>query len=334
MINPDRVLRAVSATKAGDAKTVRMMLKAGVPANHFVAGLSETDRCSLAHFAAKHGQFEIFEFLVEAGAGIDEPEQVSWRPAISMLECACSANSPSLEIIRKILKEGHPTQTFLDQSLQVAAYGHSAIVEELLAAGANANCSDLNLDTPLIVAVLSDQEDIAIRLVEADADATLVINNKDRAPFWRKTVLDAVIKKGMNRLLSKIKTADGAATTASTTKRVRRPKTIEECWLTIDQWLASNAQNIRFPPPFDWLELKSGLELLQSPAAEQVRSTLSFHDGTGDFSIIVMLDDASYTLLSVNDALSRDASHSTLQKIGPRLAARDRNRSRQRNTQA
>ncbi len=70
-VNPDRVLKAIAAIEAGDTKTVRMMLKAGVPANHFVAQTFDGDQRYLAHFAAASGQFEIFELLVAAGADID-----------------------------------------------------------------------------------------------------------------------------------------------------------------------------------------------------------------------------------------------------------------------
>ena len=80
MVNPDRVLKTIAAIEAGDCKTVRMMLKAGVPANHFVAGVYATDQRSLAHYAASNGQFEIFETLIAAGADIDAMEVCSWRP--------------------------------------------------------------------------------------------------------------------------------------------------------------------------------------------------------------------------------------------------------------
>ena len=41
---------------------------------------------------------------------------------------------------------------------------------------------------------------------------------------------------------------------------------------------------------------------LQTPASEQVRASLSCHDGTGDFAIIDVPNDASYVLLSVEAA--------------------------------
>ncbi len=155
-VNPDRVLKTIAAIEAGDSKMVRMMLKAGVPANHIVTGMSTTDQRSLAHYAASSGQFEIFETLIAAGANIDALQEYSWRAPESMLECACSARSPSLEIVQKILREGRPSQEHLNQSLLAACYGHPTIVDALLVAGADPNWVDSALDTPLIVAILSE----------------------------------------------------------------------------------------------------------------------------------------------------------------------------------
>ncbi len=56
-VNPERVKKAVDAIEKGDVKTVRMMLKAGVPADHFITGTFQSDRRSLAHCAAQHAQF-------------------------------------------------------------------------------------------------------------------------------------------------------------------------------------------------------------------------------------------------------------------------------------
>lgn len=303
VVNPDRVLKTIAAIEAGESKTVRMMLKAGVPANHFVAGMSANDQRSLAHYAASSGQFEIFETLIAAGANIDALQEYSWRAPMSMLECACSARLPSLKIIQKILGEGRPSKDHLNQSLLAACSGHVTIVDALLLAGADPNCVDSEFDTPLIIAILSDSEDVAIRLFEAGADANGSIRNKDRAPFWKKSIQDAARTKVMNRLVALFSTSEEQAKTSEKSKRAHKPKTVEDCWKHIDDWLAKNATNSRLPPPFEFSQPMADHHPLQTPASEQVRLSLRCHDGTGDFAIVDVPEDASYVLLSVEAAL-------------------------------
>jgi ankyrin repeat protein len=169
-----------------------MMLKVGVPANHFVAGISATEQRVPAHYAAASGQFEIFETLIVAGANIDALQEFSWRAPMSMLECVCSARSPSLEIIRKVFGEERPSKDHLNQSLLATCYGHVTIVDALRRAGADPSWVDSNFYTPLIISVLSDSEDVAIRLMTAGAGTTsfsrctLVQNTSGIIPahFW------------------------------------------------------------------------------------------------------------------------------------------------------
>ncbi len=246
-VNPDRVLKAIAAIEAGDTKTVRMMLKAGVPANHFVAQTFDGDQRYLAHFAAASGQFEIFELLVAAGADIDAYATCSWRPPTSMLECACAARVPSLEIVQKILKDGHPSQENLNQSLMVACYGDAAIVDQLLLAGADPNFVDQNLDTPLVIAIVTDNEDIAIRLLQNGADATGTIRNKEQAPYWKKSIQEVVRIKGMSRLAELIGDAGQPATASVKPRSNRKPKTIESCWKLIEDWMATHAPDVVLP---------------------------------------------------------------------------------------
>jgi cell wall assembly regulator SMI1 len=222
---------------------------------------------------------------------------------MSMLECACSARLPSLEIIQKILSEGRPSKDHLNQSLLAACYGDVAIVDALLVAGADPNCIDSNFDTPIIVAILSDKEDVAIRLFEAGADGNGSIRNKDRAPFWKKSIQDAARAKAMNRLVSLLSSSKEQPETSDKPKRAHKPKTVADCWKHIDNWLAKNATNVRLPSPFDFSQKLADYPLLQTPASEQIKLSLSCHDGTGDFAIVDIPEDASYVLLSVEAAL-------------------------------
>lgn len=313
-VNPDRVLKTIAAIEAGDAKTVRMMLKAGVPATHFVTGISAADQRNLAHYAAEAGQFEIFESLIAAGADIDAQQEYSWRPPMSMLECACSARLPSLEIIHRILKDGQPSKEHLNQGLMAACYGHLTIVDALLFAGADPNCVAPNFDTPLIVAILSDSEDVAIRLLEAGANAEGSIKNKERGPFWKKSVRDAARIKGMERVLALLSASGTQPPASDKPQHARKPKTVEDCWKRIDEWLTRNAPKISLPSPFDFSLAAPVHDLLQTPASEQVKLSLRCHNGTGDFGIIEMPSNASYTLLSVEAALeTRDTFRAVIE---------------------
>ncbi len=303
MVNPDRVLKIIAAIEAGDSKMVRMMLKAGVPANHSVIGTFATDQRCLAHYAAACGQLEIFETLLAAGADIDALETCSWRSPTSMLECACSARTPSLEIVRKVLRDGHPSQEHLNQSLISACYGHVAIVDALLVAGADPNFVNSSLDTPLIVALLSDSEDVAIRLLEAGADATGSIRNKDHDPFWKKSINEVVRIKGMSRLLALLSSSIELTAAIEKPHQVRKAKTIMDCWKQIDDWLAKNRPQVSLPSPSDFTDSLPLHELLLTPASDQVGQSLRCHDGTGDFAIIEMPNDASYALLSASAAI-------------------------------
>lgn len=177
------------------------------------------------------------------------------------------------------------------------------IVDALLLAGADPNWGDPTLDTPLIVAILSDCEDVAIRLLEAGAEGNGFIRNKDRAPFFKKSIQEAARAKAMDRLVTLLGTSIEQATTGEKPKRVRKPKTVEECWKHIDDWFAKNATNMTLPPPFDFSQPMADHYPLQTPASEQVRLSLRCHDGTGDFAIVDVPEDASYVLLSVEEAL-------------------------------
>ena len=171
-----------------------LMLKAGVPANHFVSGTFQSDRRSLAHIAANCGQTEIFELLLSEGADINAVEESSYCERKSMLRCACSGRGSSLEIVRIVLSRGQTSPVELNRSLLQAAYHNDGVVKELLSVGADPNYSDVNFDTPLIIAILAGNQGIALELLKAGANATLRIKNKE-SDFWKKSILEVAEKE-------------------------------------------------------------------------------------------------------------------------------------------
>ncbi len=140
--------------------------------------------------------------------------------------------------------------------------------------------------------------------MEAGADGNGSIRNKDRAPFWKKSILEAARAKSMNRLVALLSASSEKATTGEKPKRARKPKTVEDCWKHIDEWLAKNMTSLTLPPPFDFSKPMADDHPLQTPAAEEIRLSLRCHDGTGDFAIVDVPNDASYGLLSVEAALA------------------------------
>lgn len=299
MINPDRVLKTVAAIEAGDLKTVRLMLKAGVPANHFVSGIFQSDRRSLAHIAANCGQTEIFELLLSEGADINAAEESSYCEPKSMLRSACSGRDSSLEIVRIVLSKGQTSAVELNRSLLQAAYHNDGVVKELLSVGADPNYTDADFNTPLIIAILAGNEAIALELLKAGANATLRIKNKE-SDFWKKSILEVAEKEGLKEFLAAIETN---GTKVPKTIKTEKPKTIEACWQVIDGWLSQNVPGAKLPSGVDFSQSSELHELLKTDGTKQVRDSLACHDGTGDFSLIVMSGDASYHLLSMADSV-------------------------------
>ncbi len=302
MVNPDRVRKLVSAIQSGDAKLVRLMLKGGVPANHFVANGMGNDGATLANMAARSGQAEIFHLLIAEGADINAREVCSWSVGKSMLECACSARVASMEIVRTILENGKLQAADLNRALISAAYENRELVGVLLKAGADPNYADQHFDTPLVIALTCGQEHIAIDLLEAGADASIRVKNNHFAEFWKKSLVEVAKKQGMQQFLDRVAVSQPQALAASKQAKVAKPKTIKECWAVIERWLAEKLPKVKLPGPAAMAAESSEFEALHLPVAEQLRESLAVHDGTGEFALVAVSSDSSYHILSYADA--------------------------------
>ena len=152
----------VEAVERGDAEGVRERLKAGA----FVDSCHETGHTCLM-IAACHGEREIFELLLEAGA---DPYLQYAGTCGTALDFAAAGQA---EIVEAWLARG------LDANLAdgvgntplmaAAAGGHLEIVRRLLAAGADMNARTVDGITAYSVALHGKHHDVAALLREAGA---------------------------------------------------------------------------------------------------------------------------------------------------------------------
>ena len=99
MVSPDRILAMQKAIEDRNLPRVRLLLKAGVPAEHYY---HPSLGWSFAKLAARTGDYAIFCCLIDAGANI----RASIGEAM-IHEAVCSRNA-STEIVAKVLAERYP----------------------------------------------------------------------------------------------------------------------------------------------------------------------------------------------------------------------------------
>lgn len=171
MSSPDRLRMFGQAVATGDAKKVRLLLRAGVSA---ADGEGEPFVITAARFA----QADVFDLLIEHGAPIDHPELLEWA-----VDGDGGRGPVSLHIVQRVLREGATTPADRDAALRVASAGGSAdAVDALLAHGASPNAMDPEfMDFPLYNAVLNGHLDIVARLLAAGADPSARVRSLDDA---------------------------------------------------------------------------------------------------------------------------------------------------------
>lgn len=179
MASPDRLLAMQQAIEDRNLPKVRLLLKAGVPAEHYY---HPSLGWSFAKLAARTGDLAIFSCLVDAGANI---RGVVGEPMIH--EAACSRTA-SMAIVDKVLAEGGCSQADLDRTLLHASeFGNLEIIDRLLEAGANPRFVDDDGATALMQAVLFRQSAIALRLLAAGADPTRRVPYEEH---YKKTIVE------------------------------------------------------------------------------------------------------------------------------------------------
>lgn len=302
MVNPDRVLKAINAIKEGDVRTLRLMLKGGVPPKHIEVSVYSGETQCLLTIAAESGNAEAFELLLSEGADITIRTTNSWSRGKSMLESACGRRGDA-RITQSILKQGHPSPDDKNRALMMAVETTREIVDLLLASGADPNYSDEKKCTPLLQAVLMGNDETAVVLLEAGADPSRK-QTDFRFEFWKKSIFEIAREKNLAKFLERLKTLQPDHADLKPKLKTRRFKTVFDCWTAIDDFLSINAPAIQLPVPL--LESASTIKdaLLQSDAAVQILESLACHNGTGGQCLVVVPKDSAYALLSMEEMVA------------------------------
>lgn len=158
------------AAQGGHPKVVALLLERGADVNR----RDRNGNCPMS-FAAGRGRVEVVRQLLAAGA---DANYVS-RAGVTLLHQACSADSP--ELVKLLLEHGADAnaQTTNGDTPLLFAVRHGrpnalAVVSALVNSGAAANQAQTQTGrTALHLAVIGGQAELARRLLEAGADASV-----------------------------------------------------------------------------------------------------------------------------------------------------------------
>jgi len=176
---PDAPAKAAIAVKFGQVDEIRKQLS---------VGLSEAQRNELLNLAARHGQVEVIDVLIEAGAS---PTATDKRGRTPLMAAVQSRKPDKLEAIRFLIDNGADVNA-RDQiggtALLRAAgsFGDLDSVQVLLSAGADVNVQDKNGMTPLMWAARWGDAPRVEALVAAGAKVTDRDNNGKSALDWAR----------------------------------------------------------------------------------------------------------------------------------------------------
>jgi ankyrin repeat protein len=170
------------AVRSGEAEAVATLLELGAAVD---TRESANDQTALM-FAARQGNPAIADLLIAAGAEIDARTRLGPEPRW-VLPNSVPGFSFGVGIIRGGLPEDRGMRQFRSGSMTPLLYaardGHTAVVERLLAAGAEINGAEANGITPLLLAVSNDRAETAALLIRAGAELETA-DWYGRTPVW------------------------------------------------------------------------------------------------------------------------------------------------------
>jgi hypothetical protein len=269
---------------------VRLLLKAGVPAEHcYHPSLGWT----FAKLAARTGDYAVFCCLIAAGADIDCRGAVGW----SLLQEAVCSRTASTDIVAKVLAESTCSQADLDSTLLYAPeFGNLEIVGRLLDAGASPRFVNDEGATALMHAVIHRQAAIAIRLVEAGADPTLRVPYEEN---YKKRIIELAVLNHMEEFLR-------VCGSHPPERSMSEPLlTLRDSVHALDQWFRANAPEVKLGAPRDTVSLPAPFS--DSAGLGDLTTWFLLHDGSNETGIVPMPNDIPYYLMTLDESLQERA---------------------------
>lgn len=189
------------AVQRGKMNTAKLLLREGADTNYRKPGGASVLESAAA---CRENSVGVVRLLLANGAAIDSPPSSrprSWEGTPLQRACSCG----NVETVRLLLKRGAnvnaegPDDYFKKGGALefAAAQGHTLIVKELLAYGANLQPRDPKHLSALQVAAENGYEDIVQMLLDADADPNYSCTSQD-APLQR------AIRQGKMNIIEKL----------------------------------------------------------------------------------------------------------------------------------
>lgn len=171
-VSPDRLQAMSAAVLANNLPKIRLLLKAGVPAD------GEWEKTHFLTLAAMHGREEIFDLLAAHGANIKRPDLLAWS-----VDGGGGRNRPSLGIVQKVLAATEADPETLTAALRFACVsGCPDVVRLLLSEGADPNGVDPDYKYfPLFNAVSEGRAEVVRVLLDAGADPKTPVDVVERS---------------------------------------------------------------------------------------------------------------------------------------------------------
>ena len=155
------------AAKHGNAAIIGQLMKAGADPNdklHYI----NADETPLMH-AARSGKVDAVNLLLVSGAQVNARE--SWNGQTALHWAAAEGHSAVVEaLVAGGADIRHPSNARSTPFLFAVRKGDMRTVKAFLAAGADVNEKRVDLATPLLVAIINGHEDLIDLLLEKGAD--------------------------------------------------------------------------------------------------------------------------------------------------------------------